>query len=153
MWNLYKNVWYVQRSMFIVNRKIFVNELNISLPLWAWVKKKKTVHGMETLWISSKEKVLSAVISKGGHADSFLGYEWTWHDWFSWKIWNCKLCFLLPNSYIKFTLFIVWTSHTHTHTHTTPLHEQEVTQVQFFKQFNRFEFKVFFLLDQFPYQG
>ena len=35
----------------------------------------------------------------------------------------------------------------------TPLHKQDVTQGQFFKQrFNRFEFRVFFLLDWLPYQ-
>ena len=35
------------------------NWLNMSLVLWAWV---------ETHWLSGQEKVLSAAVSKGGHA-------------------------------------------------------------------------------------
>ena len=36
---------------------------------------KKTVHGMETYWLSSKENVLVAVVSKEGNADNVLRLE------------------------------------------------------------------------------
>ena len=52
----------------------------MGLRLRAWVK--KTVHGMET---DGKEKVLSAVVSKDGHAYSLLGHERTHHYWFPLK--------------------------------------------------------------------
>ena len=42
-----------------------VNGLNMGVPLWV----KKTVHGVETHWLSNKEKVLGAVVSKEGHAE------------------------------------------------------------------------------------
>ena len=58
-------------------QKMFTNELNIGLSLQTWVK--KTIHGMEMYWLSSKEKVLGSVISKEGHAVSVLGYEKTHH--------------------------------------------------------------------------
>ena len=32
-------------------------------------------HGVETHWLSDKENVLDAAVSKEGHADSLLGYE------------------------------------------------------------------------------
>ena len=38
--------------------------------LHVWVE--KTVHGMETLWLSSKEKGSDVVVSKEGHADSIV---------------------------------------------------------------------------------
>ena len=41
------------------------------------------VYRMETNWLSSKEKVLGAVVSKEGHANSLLGHESP--DQFSWK--------------------------------------------------------------------
>ena len=47
---------------------MFTNKLNMSLQLEVWVKKK--VYGMETKWPTGKEKVLVAVVSKDGHADS-----------------------------------------------------------------------------------
>ena len=46
---------------------------------------KRTAHGMETHWLSGKEKVPGAAVSKGGHADSLLGYEKTYYYWFPWK--------------------------------------------------------------------
>ena len=57
----------------ILVKKIFTNRLNLNLTLQAWIK--KTVHGGETHWISSKEKVLDAVINKEGHTDNVLGYK------------------------------------------------------------------------------
>ena len=50
-----------------------MNWLNISLPWWTWVI--KTGHGVDTHWLSSKEKVLGSVVSKEGNIGSFLGYE------------------------------------------------------------------------------
>ena len=40
--------------------------------LYQWARVKKTVDGVETHWLSTKEKVLSAMVSKGGHAESVL---------------------------------------------------------------------------------
>ena len=37
--------------------------------------------------------------------------------------------------------------------YTAPPHEQEVTQGQLLTEFNRFEFRSFFLLEWLPYQG
>ena len=37
----------------------------------------KTVHGVETHWLSDKEKVLSPAVSKEGHADSLHGHKKT----------------------------------------------------------------------------
>ena len=49
----------------------------MGLPHWAWVK--KTVHGVKMYWLSSKEKVPSAVISKKGNVDSLLRHKTTHH--------------------------------------------------------------------------
>ena len=43
-------------------QNIFTHKLNMGLSLWAWVE--KTVHGVETHWISGKEKVLGEAVSK-----------------------------------------------------------------------------------------
>ena len=59
-------------------------------------------------WFSSKGKVPGAVISKEGHAVSYLRYEGTHHYWFPWKGCTCKQNFLSPTSKVKFTLFIEW---------------------------------------------
>ena len=85
-------------------KKIFTNGINMSLPQFAWVK--KTVHQVETHITSGKEKIPgAAAVSKGGHANSFLGYERTYDYWFPWKSCNCKKFFLLLVPYTKFTLF------------------------------------------------
>ena len=42
----------------------------MALLLWAWVK--KTVHEVVTHWLSGEEKVLGAMVSKEGQADSLL---------------------------------------------------------------------------------
>ena len=47
-------------------QKMLTNGLNMGLPLRARVK--KTVHGVETHWLSGKEKVLGAAVSKESHA-------------------------------------------------------------------------------------
>ena len=55
----------------------------MSLQLQAWVE--KTVHGVETHWLSGKEKVPAATVSKVGYSDSILEHEKTPHNWFPWK--------------------------------------------------------------------
>ena len=52
------------------NQKMFTNQLNIGLPQQARVE--MTVHGMETHWLSCKEKVSGSAVSKEGHADMLL---------------------------------------------------------------------------------
>ena len=65
-----------------------INRLNIDLLLWARVE--KTIHGMETHWLLSKEKLLGTVVCKEGYADSLSGHERTCYYWFLWKGCNCK---------------------------------------------------------------
>ena len=67
-------------ACFTKEKKMFTHGLNMSLPLQAWVG--KSVHEVETHRLSGKEKVLGAVVSKEGHADSLLGHERTHHYWF-----------------------------------------------------------------------
>ena len=55
----------------------------MDLPLQAWVE--KTVYGVEIRWLSGREIIPDAVVSKEGHADSYLGHERTHHYWFPWK--------------------------------------------------------------------
>ena len=57
------------------SEKKFTNELNIGLPLRGLVE--KIVHRVEKHWLTDKENILSAAVSKEGHADSLLGYERT----------------------------------------------------------------------------
>ena len=75
MCNTYKEACFSQ--------KIFTNGLNMVWSLWAWVEKQ--VHGVETHWLSGKEKFLDAVVSKEDHADNVLEHERVNHYWFSWK--------------------------------------------------------------------
>ena len=51
---------------------MFTNELNMALPQWGWVE--KTVYGVETHWLSCKEKVLGAMVRKEGQSSG------TWKD-------------------------------------------------------------------------
>ena len=51
----------------------FLGFLNMGLPLKVWAR--RTVHGMETHWLSSKEKVLGAAVRKESHADSCVRHE------------------------------------------------------------------------------
>ena len=102
------------------------NGLDMALQVSTGVE--KTVYGVETHWLSGKEKVTDAAVSKEGHT----GHEMTHHYRFSWKRFNCKQCFLLPTPNAKFTLFIEYPSYipsplalvlkfitnTHIHTHT-----------------------------------
>ena len=85
---------------------MFANGLNMALPQWTWVE--KTLHGVESHWLSGKEKVLGIAASKEGHGDSVLGHKRINHYKFPWKRWNCKQGFLLPIPWVKFILFIEW---------------------------------------------
>ena len=89
MYDLYRE------ACFSKKKKIFTNELNLSFPLQAKVKKKKkkkkkkkTVSEVDSL--SSEKKVPSAVVSKEGHTDSLLSHERIHHLWFLWKEYNCR---------------------------------------------------------------
>ena len=62
---------------------MFTNRINIALPQQDWVE--KTIHGVGTQWLSTKEKVPGEVVNKKGHADSVLGNEKTHHYWFPFK--------------------------------------------------------------------
>ena len=68
---------------------MFPNGLNMGLPLWASVE--ETVVGEETHWLSGKEKVPDAEVSKDGDGDSPLWHERAHHNWFLWKRRKCKL--------------------------------------------------------------
>ena len=63
--------------------KLGSNGLNMGLHLQAGVE--KTVHGVKTHWLSSKEKVPGVAVCKKGHADSHLEHERNNHYWFPWK--------------------------------------------------------------------
>ena len=55
-----------------------------------------------------RKKILSAVVSKEGHADSLLRNERIHHIWFPWKRCNYKQCFLLPTSAIASKFLLTW---------------------------------------------
>ena len=93
---IYRRPCYIHRETFFT-QKAFTNGLNMGLSLWTWVK--KTVHGEETHWFSSKEKVQRAVISKEGNVEGVLGHEKTHHYWFPWKRCYHKQSFLLPTPF------------------------------------------------------
>ena len=46
----------------VLVKQKFTNELNMDSLLQAWVK--KTIHWVKTHWLSGKDKVLCAVVSK-----------------------------------------------------------------------------------------
>ena len=62
----------LREECFSKKKKVFTNELNIGLPLWAYIE--KTFHVVETHRLSSKEKVVGAAVTKEGDADSLLGH-------------------------------------------------------------------------------
>ena len=75
-------------------KKIFTNELNMNLPLQAWIT--KTVYGVETQWLSCKQKVLGTAVSKESDTDNLLKHERTHHYWFLWK--KVQLETMLPTA-------------------------------------------------------
>ena len=64
-------MWCIEKHVLV--KKIFANGLYVGLARQAWVG--KTVHRVERHWLSGKEKVPGAVVSKEGHADSLLNLE------------------------------------------------------------------------------
>ena len=88
----------------ILVKKMFTKSLNTGLPWWAWVE--KIVSGVETHWLSCKEKVLGTAVGKESHADSCLVYERMHQVGFTRKRCKSKQCFQLQNPLMKFILFI-----------------------------------------------
>ena len=70
MWNSQKNVWCIQRRMFLSK-----NVYKWAKHGFAWVE--KTVHEVETHWLSGKERVSGTVVSKEGDANHLLRHEST----------------------------------------------------------------------------
>ena len=68
---------------------MLTNGLNMGLSLQSWFE--KTVHGVETNWLSGKEKVPGTAVSKEDNTENLLGHERTHR-----KRYNCKQCFLVP---------------------------------------------------------
>ena len=67
---IYKTICDVYRETCLNNikkKKMHTNGLNMGLPLLAWVK--KTIYRQETHWLSRKENIPSAVVSKEGHTN------------------------------------------------------------------------------------
>ena len=85
--------------------------LNMGLPQQAWVE--KTIHGVETHWLSGKKNIRGAAISKD-NANSFMGHERIPYYWFLWKECDYKQYFLLPTPKAKFTLLIEKPSYKYT---------------------------------------
>ena len=54
----------------VISQTIFINEPIRDLSLRVWIE--KTVYRVKTYWLTGKEKVLCAVVSKEGHTDSVL---------------------------------------------------------------------------------
>ena len=98
MLNIQNNEWCWRRTI------TFTHGQNMGSSLQAWVE--KTIHEVETHWLSCKEKVEDAEFGIEGHADCFWGEERTHHYWFPWKRCNRKQRFLLLTLKGKFTLFI-----------------------------------------------
>ena len=55
------------------SQKMFINSLNMSLPLRFWVE--KTVHGMRAHWLSGNEKVPGSAVRKKVMLTVLLGHE------------------------------------------------------------------------------
>ena len=69
---------------------------------------------METHWLCGKDKFPGAVVNQEGQADSILGYDRTYHCWFSLKKkkkMQQKAMLPIDKSFDKFTLFIEWPSY------------------------------------------
>ena len=84
---------------------MFSYALNMGLPQRTWVE--KTVHGIETHWLSGQENVPGTAVSKEGHADTQLGNKMNDQSWFPWPksvtLNSATYCQLLKQ---YFTLFI-----------------------------------------------
>ena len=70
-----------------------------------WAQVEKTVNGMKTHWLSSKEKVLDTAVSKKGYANSLLRQERTYHCWFPWKVQQSTV---LPNAIFFGKIYLIY---------------------------------------------
>ena len=52
---------------------MLTNQLNVGLPIQAWIK--KTVSSEDIHWLTGKEKVSGAAVCKEANANSLLGHE------------------------------------------------------------------------------
>ena len=91
MWIMYGRMCGVYREVCLSKEEMFTAELNLGLPLQAWVE--KTIHAVEIHWLSGKEKVPSAAISKC-HTDSLQTWKDPYIIDFLEKKCKCKQCFL-----------------------------------------------------------
>ena len=71
---------YAEKHVLV--KKGFTNGQKTGLALRVWIE--KTGHLVEIHWLSNKENVPRAAVSKEGHADSVQGHERT-HDLISLK--------------------------------------------------------------------
>ena len=78
MFNLQKNVWFVLRSMFLVNE---YSHIGCTKLCHYKPESKRQVHKMEIYWLSGKEIVPSAVVNEEVHAYCLLGHEMWYHYW------------------------------------------------------------------------
>ena len=86
-------------------KKMLKNALNIGLTQWALVK--MTVHWTETYWLSAKEKLLGATVSKKDHTDSLLEHLRTHHYWLSCCIYIKVNVMYYSASYFFFSILSV----------------------------------------------
>ena len=87
------------------------NQVLVKTNIYKWVSVKKTVHEVETHWLSGKKYFWvkqSVKRSCWQSSDNQIH-----HYWFSWKSCNSKQCILLPTTLTKFSLFIEWSSVAH----------------------------------------
>ena len=65
------------------NQNVFSNWLNMGLLQRVW--REEIFHVVGTDWVSGKENVLRAAVSKESHANNILGHERAHHYWFPLK--------------------------------------------------------------------
>ena len=101
---IYRRMCDVYREVCL-SQEMFTKGVNMGLLLQAQVG--KTIHGVETHHLYSKEKVPGEVVSKEGPTDNLWNikgfitvYSHTFfkEKQFLWKRCSCKQCFLLPTS-------------------------------------------------------
>ena len=98
-------VIYTVKSVLV--KIMFLDLLNMGFALRASVE--KITCGVETHWISGKENVPGAVVSKEGNADGLLGHERTHHYWFpsnrcNWKLFPFAISFCKIQLIYRMTL-------------------------------------------------
>ena len=60
----------------VYEEECFRKKNQLNMDFLARVCTEKTVHRVETLWFSGKEKIIDPVVRKKGYADSLLGLVW-----------------------------------------------------------------------------